>query len=125
MGTGEALGGPRASDLGSEPAYNRGGKGRAATRESEGVVVAMPTGTTQPVGAKDPWGNPYQYTNIATVTGLGKLRKDRFLVPINSDFDLFSMGPDGRFASALTAKISQDDIIRGSDGRYFGVASGY
>ena len=31
------------------------GKWRAATRESEGVVVAMPAGTTQPAGAKDPY----------------------------------------------------------------------
>jgi hypothetical protein len=54
VGTGEALGGPRASGLGSEPAYNHGGKGRVATRESEGAVVAMPTGTTQPVGVKGP-----------------------------------------------------------------------
>ncbi len=46
---------PQHFGLGSMPAYNRCGKGRAATRQSEGVVVAMPTGTTQPVGAKDPY----------------------------------------------------------------------
>jgi len=55
VGTGEALGGPRISGLGSEPVYNRRGKRRAVTRESEGVVVVMPIGTTQPVGAKDPY----------------------------------------------------------------------
>jgi hypothetical protein len=55
VGTGESLGGPRASGLGSERVYNHGGKRRAATRQSEGGVVAMPTGTTQPVGAKDPY----------------------------------------------------------------------
>ena len=55
MGTGESLGGPRALDLGSMPVYNHGGKERVATRQSAGVVVAMPTGTTQPVGAKDPY----------------------------------------------------------------------
>ena len=37
------------------PVYNHGGKGRAATRQSAGVVVAMPIWTTQPVGAKDPY----------------------------------------------------------------------
>jgi general secretion pathway protein G len=73
----------------------------------------------------DPWGNPYQYLNIATASGVGKMRKDRFLVPINSDFDLYSMGPDGRSVSPLTSKLSYDDIIRGSNGSYFGVASGY
>jgi len=55
VGTGESLGGPRASGLGSMPVYNHGGKGRVATRQSAGVVVVMPTGTTQPVGAKDPY----------------------------------------------------------------------
>ncbi len=76
-------------------------------------------------GFLDPWGNPYRYLNIPKAKGNGKKRKDRFLVPINSDFDLYSMGPDGKTASPLTSKNSYDDIIRGSDGAYFGVASGY
>jgi general secretion pathway protein G len=42
----------------------------------------------------DPWDNPYQYTKVEG-TPQGSLRKDRFMVPVNSDFDLFSMGPDG------------------------------
>ena len=36
----------------------------------------------------DPWGNPYRYLNFATVQGKGKMRKDRFLVPINSSYDI-------------------------------------
>ena len=75
-------------------------------------------------GFLDPWGTPYQYLNISTAK-IGAMRKDRFLVPINADFDLYSMGPDGRSASPLTAKLSHDDIIRASNGTYFGVASGY
>lgn len=55
-------------------------------------------------------------------TTTGQARKDRFLVPINSDYDLYSMGPDGKSTSALTAKISQDDIIRASDGLFIGRA---
>ena len=74
---------------------------------------------------RDPWGNPYQYLNIATMKGNGKARKDRFLVPLNSDFDLYSMGKDGRSASPLTAKLSRDDIIRANDGGYVGLASEY
>jgi len=76
-------------------------------------------------GMLDPWGNPYQYTNFETVDGNGKKRKDKCLVPINSTYDLYSMGPDGKTASALTAKISQDDIIRANDGGYIGIASEY
>lgn len=73
----------------------------------------------------DPWGHPYQYLNFATAKGKGKMRKDRFLVPINSDYDLYSMGKDGQSVSPLTAKVSQDDIIRASDGSYLGLASNY
>ena len=73
----------------------------------------------------DEWGNPYQYLNHGSVKGKGKLRKDKNLVPINSDYDLYSMGPDGKTTSALTAAISQDDIIRGRNGAYIGVASDY
>lgn len=72
----------------------------------------------------DPWGNPYQYTNFA-LTPKGKWRKDKFLVPINSTYDLWSMGPDGESATPLTAKKSQDDIIRANDGSYIGQASRY
>ena len=76
-------------------------------------------------GVLDPWGNPYQYLNIPKTPGNGPKRKDRFLVPINSDFDLYSMGPDGRSVAPLTSKLSRDDIIRASNGAYFGVASAY
>jgi len=74
----------------------------------------------------DPWGNPYEYLKIkGTSGGRGQMRKDRFLVPINSDFDLYSMGPDGKSASPLTAKISHDDIVRANDGGFVGVAADY
>ena len=78
-------------------------------------------------GRKDPWGNPYQYLNFSTITGKGKgkMRKDRFLVPINSKYDLYSMGPDGKSNMPLTAKASRDDIIRASDGEYVGPAENY
>lgn len=73
----------------------------------------------------DPWGNPYQYFNIKTAKGKGKLRKDKFLVPINTYYDLYSMGPDGQSQSPLTAKVSRDDIIRANDGAYFGSAESF
>ena len=76
-------------------------------------------------GKMDPWGNPYQYLKIdgAAKSVKGKARKDRFLVPINTDFDLYSMGPDGLSVGPLTAPQSQDDIIRASDGSFIGRAS--
>jgi general secretion pathway protein G len=73
----------------------------------------------------DPWGNPYQYLNIAANPGNGKVRKDHNLVPLNTDFDLYSMGPDGKSVSPLTAKASRDDIIRANNGSYIGKATDY
>lgn len=73
----------------------------------------------------DPWGNPYQYFNIKTAKGKGGMRKDRFMVPINTYFDLYSMGPDGQSVSPLTAKASRDDIIYAHDGEYIGPAEGF
>jgi general secretion pathway protein G len=73
----------------------------------------------------DPWGNPYQYLNFANITGTGKMRKDHFKVPLNTDYDLYSMGKDGQTAVPLTAAASHDDIIRANDGRFVGKASDY
>ncbi|MBY0401297.1 prepilin-type N-terminal cleavage/methylation domain-containing protein [Myxococcota bacterium] len=54
---------------------------------------------------------------------MGEVRKDRFQVPINSDFDLYSMGPDGETRAPLSPPVSRDDIIRANDGAYYGVAA--
>jgi len=74
---------------------------------------------------RDPWGNPYQYLNFNSAKGKGKMRKDRFLVPINTSFDLYSMGKDGKSVSPLTAQASQDDVIWANDGSFVGLASQY
>ena len=56
---------------------------------------------------------------------IGGARKDRFLVPINSDFDLYSMGKDGQSVGPLTAQKSHDDVIRANDGGFYGLASNF
>ena len=73
----------------------------------------------------DPWGNPYQYLNNITANGNGKKRKDRNLVPINTDYDLYSMGPDGKSVSPLTSTHSRDDIIRANNGAFIGSAEDF
>jgi general secretion pathway protein G len=73
----------------------------------------------------DPWRQPYQYLSFANTNGNGAMRKDRFLVPINTYFDLYSMGEDGKSVSPLTAKASQDDVIWANDGGFIGLASNY
>lgn len=87
-------------------------------RDFPGALTEI--GWTQP----DPWGNAYQYLPMANAT-IGQKRKDRSLHPLNSDFDLYSMGPDGRSVPPLTASASQDDIIRANDGAFIGKASDY
>lgn len=74
---------------------------------------------------RDPWDNPYQYLNIANVIGKGKLRKDHSLVPVNTDFDLYSMGPDGKSSAPFTAKASRDDLVRANNGGFYGRVSDY
>jgi len=72
----------------------------------------------------DPWGTPYEYLNLDGVP-IGQMRKDQALVPINSDYDLYSKGPDGLSQKPLTAAPSRDDIVRGNDGSFIGVAEDY
>ncbi len=75
---------------------------------------------------RDPYGNPYEYLNIADGgPGLGNVRKDQNLVPLNSDFDLYSKGQDGKSKPPLTAKVSHDDVVRANDGGFIGLASAY
>jgi len=73
----------------------------------------------------DPWGNPYQYVNHDDTNGKGAWRKDHNIVPINSDYDLWSLGKDGRSSPPLTAAPSRDDVVRANNGRFVGLASQY
>ncbi len=76
---------------------------------------------------RDPWGHPYQYLNFeAPIPGIkGKIRKDHNLHPINNEFDLYSMGPDGQSRAPLTAKASRDDILFARDGSFIGPAEDF
>jgi general secretion pathway protein G len=50
-------------------------------------------------------------------------RKDRFLVPLNTDFDLYSVGRDGESVPPLSAAKSRDDVVRAANGAFIGLAS--
>lgn len=76
-------------------------------------------------GTLDPWGRPYAYQELASVKGHGKARKDHKLNPVNSDFDLYSVGKDGVSQTQLTNKASLDDIVRARDGAFIGLASDF
>jgi general secretion pathway protein G len=76
-------------------------------------------------GKLDPWGRPYVYQELAGVKGHGKARKDHKLNPLNSDFDLYSVGKDGASKTQLTNKESLDDIVRARDGAFVGLATDF
>jgi general secretion pathway protein G len=76
-------------------------------------------------GFLDPWENPYQYLKIGDDKTKGQQRKDHSLVPVNTDFDLYSLGKDGKSQPPFTAKASLDDVVRTNDGEYVGLVSDY
>ena len=95
----------------------------------------------------DPYGELYEYLNIGDAAkggappgggggrgggggdggggGVAGARKDRFLVPVNSDFDLYSKGKDKESVAAFTAKASHDDIVRANNGMFVGLADDF
>ena len=75
-------------------------------------------------GRLDPWGRPYRYYNVQD-NGRGGARKDRRLNPLNTDFDLYSLGRDGLTKPQISQRESADDIIRANNGRFTGRASDY
>ena len=77
---------------------------------------------------RDPWKNSYQFINFDSAGADDKRRTKGAKgkgSPLNTDYDLYSMGKDGLSAPVLTDDVSKDDIIRADDGGYTGLASGY
>jgi general secretion pathway protein G len=77
------------------------------------------------VDKPDSWGYPYVYVKMI-YDGKKKpinARKDKFLKPLNTDYDLYSIGPDGLTKDSLDFKDSLDDVVRAADGEYVGLAS--
>ncbi len=87
----------------------------------------------------DPWKNRYKYINFDTSPGAEDNRRTKGAKgkgkgkgkglekgsPLNTDYDLYSMGKDGMSEPALTDDVSKDDIMRADDGGYAGLALGY
>lgn len=73
---------------------------------------------------KDPWGHTYLYLNIS-LADKNEPRQDRNLKPVNTDYDLYSMGPDGETHRVFTSGKGRDDIVRANNGEFFGVAGDY
>jgi general secretion pathway protein G len=76
---------------------------------------------------RDPWNRPFQYLRIdgGDKNWHGNCRRDRNLNPLNTDFDLYSMGADGKTAKQVNAKDSLDDIIRANNGSFIGLGAAF
>lgn len=83
--------------------------------DPEDPTPVVPNAETAPLGSLPV--APPDYTT--------QMRRDRNMLPLNSDFDLFSLGPDHQSEPAITAAVSLDDVIRADDGSYIGVARHY
>jgi len=95
--------------------------------DNDGQLPGSLSNLTTISNVNDPWGNPYQYLRIngGLPSAKGQARKDQFMVPVNTDYDLYSMGADGRTQTPFTAALARDDIVRANDGGYVGLASDY
>jgi general secretion pathway protein G len=72
----------------------------------------------------DPWGMPYEYKDL-TSKGNGGSRRDKKLNPLNTYFDLYSRGKDGKTKLQISQKDSVDDVLRANDGAFVDLASKY
>jgi general secretion pathway protein G len=78
-----------------------------------------------PEQTTDPWGKPYVYVLFQVTHGVAEPRTDKFLVALNSTYDLYSRGADGKSELPLTAPVSRDDVVRANDGEFLGLAENY
>ena len=98
---------------------------RARKYEDDHRVVPQNLAAIGAADMRDPWGRPYVYLKLGGPSTAGQARKNKNLVPINSDFDLYSHGKDGASLPPLTAKPSLDDVVLANDGGFAGLASDY
>ena len=92
----------------------------------EGGTLPTSLGAIGFGGRKDPWGRRYVYLKIRGVPAArSRSRKDQFLVPLNTDYDMYSMGKDGLSQPRISVPVSLDDVIRVNDGAFLGLAAKY
>ena len=104
-----------------------GGRGAAATAVAAEVVSVVGREVTTAerevlVSSLSRAGAVRIFAGVATQT---TRRRDRYMFPLNTDYDLFSLGPNGRTTVSLGESLGQDDVIRANNGGFFGTASEY
>jgi len=71
----------------------------------------------------DPWGHSYEYVNFDASGTVGQRNYDG--LAINSEYDLYSLGPDGHTDADLWSETARDDIVRARDGSFVGSAGDF
>jgi general secretion pathway protein G len=73
---------------------------------------------------KDPWGHPYVYLPLPAEEKLRYpvARRTREVRLVNSDYDLYSPGKDGRTDLCMNKERCWDDVVRAYNGSYTGLA---
>jgi general secretion pathway protein G len=59
---------------------------------------------------------------VTAGAGVGQDRRDRLFKPLNTDYDLYSLGKDGKTQQKLDHPDSLDDVVRALNGAYVGLA---
>lgn len=91
---------------------------RARHHELPGSLTDL--GSAAPL---DPWGNAYEYVNFDASGTVGQKNYDG--LPVNSEYDLYSAGPNGRTDANLRSDAALDDIVRARDGGFVGSAADF
>lgn len=87
------------------------------------TVQARPPADLAEIGRaamRDPWGQAYVYDDYDEGRSPDPSRRDRNLRPMNTDYDLYSIGKDGAAHKNLNNPASDDDVIRALDGSFIG-----
>lgn len=83
-------------------------------------TIAEATAGVAATALTDPWGRAYVYYNYGAGATPDPTRRDQNLKPLNSDYDLYSIGKDGQTHKQLNNAVSKDDVVRALDGSFIG-----
>jgi general secretion pathway protein G len=117
---GSAAGGPQTADMDAHRASSQLDYDAIGTRIGRTLSLTERGAIADAVESAG--GSFSIFTSVPTET---TRRRDRYLFPLNTDYDLFSLGPDHQTATSLGDSVGLDDVIRANNGGFFGLASDY
>jgi len=126
--TSAAIDGLAAIDSSLDPVYAFGHITDAATAVTSTVVagaddiVGVTLSDVEATTLIDKLGGNSMYVDVDVPT---VRRRNQYMFPLNTDYDLFSLGPNALTAAALNSPMALDDVIRANNGGFFGKASDY